>query len=115
MKRGRPRAAGSDAGSGAAEPLGALLVDSLGAPVGKHRVPRDRRPTKPQKDLVPPFWSERKYGVARGQWEPRRARNQRTKVRNGVVQLTCATRAVTQPSTAGPGHSWNSATSHRAR
>ena len=73
MKRGRPRAAGSDAGSGAAEPLGALLVDSLGAPVGKHRVPRDRRPTKPQKDLVPPFWSERKYGVARGQWEPRKA------------------------------------------
>lgn len=48
-----------------------MRVEPLPRGVGRRRTPH--RPTKAIKDQIPPFWSEKVYGVARGAWEPRRA------------------------------------------
>lgn len=46
-------------------------VEPLPQGVGRRRTPY--KTTRPIKDQIPPFWSEKVYGVARGAWEPRRA------------------------------------------
>ena len=46
-------------------------VEPLPRGVGRRRTPF--KPTRPIKDQIPPFWSEKVFGVARGAWEPRRS------------------------------------------